>query len=371
MPSRLNFKFFCSLFPTMTMLLASTAAGTLLPTQDATSPSEYNDLTYDACIDPKEPPSDEQSAPISQDAASLRVNCDVANSSWKPTTLETASTRDMLTDVSNVAVLRVKAANKSRVTRPPLVSCLRRQAKRSPRAATSVSKQRRVHGLWNNDYSCLFTPLHNDLIVECLSFLDLKDLVAASRVCQRWEHCAQDTNLYESVDATEFVQAQYNKHKDSKRTSQVLLQLLKPHASTMKALTIRSIGQALDPIVFLPVLSNSLRQLTLTGWSSLTDVHVQVMFLSILTKNHLQTLVLDKCPLLTNATIQHVARHCNDLQELSVRDCTKMSNLDALQQSRDTTRTCVTKSSLQSLFAPPASAVGPPATSNSSATLKR
>lgn len=207
-------------------------------------------------------------------------------------------------------------------------------------------------------------------MLNMFSFLNMKDTITASQVCQRWKHCTESATLWENVEATEFVQVTFqqqlvdcrNSTKDDAKqaTSQALLHYLKPHLSTMKSLAIRSIGHALDASTFLPTLTSSLRELTLTGYANLSDTHVHVMFLSC-KGNALQKLILDECPLLTNATVESLARHCASLKELSVKGCPNItSNLnDALlmqQQCRKNMRRQVSRktiTSLQSLFAPP------------------
>ena len=246
---------------------------------------------------------------------------------------------------------------KSRLPPLILVSCLKR------RGATSVSTHgRRVRGLWNPSCCCLFSHLHNGTIVNVLSFLNMKDLVTCFRVCRRWNHVAASPALWQRVDATEFVQATFQQHCKNKSTdarvatSQTLLSYLQHYATNIKSLTICSIQTFLDANSFLPTITSSLQELTLTGYANLTDTHVKVMFLS--TKhNNIHTLVLKDCPLLTNATIESISRHAKHVQTLSLQKCRNITSIHALQDVWDvatltdsTNTTAMT--SLQSLFAP-------------------
>lgn len=246
---------------------------------------------------------------------------------------------------------------KSRLPPLILVSCLKR------RGATSTSTHgRRVRGLWNPSCCCLFSHLHNGIIVNVLSFLNMKDLVTCFQVCRRWNHVAASPALWQRVDATEFVQATFEQHCKNKSTdaraatSQTLSSYLQQYATNIKSLTICSIQTFLDANSFLPTITSSLQELTLTGYANLTDTHVRVMFLS--TKhNNIHTLVLKDCPLLTNATIESISRHAKHVQTLSLQKCRNITSIHALQDVwdvatlTDSTNTTAT-TSLQSLFAP-------------------
>jgi hypothetical protein len=171
------------------------------------------------------------------------------------------------------------------------------------------------------------------------------------------------------VDATEFVQTTFEQHCKNKSTdaraatSQTLSSYLQQYATNIKSLTICSIQTFLDANSFLPTITSSLQELTLTGYANLTDTHVRVMFLS--TKhNNIHTLVLKDCPLLTNATIESISRHAKHVQTLSFQKCRNITSIHALQDVwdvatlTDSTNTTAT-TSLQSLFAPMHAATSP------------
>ena len=97
-----------------------------------------------------------------------------------------------------------------------------------------------------------------------------------------------------------------------------------------------------------------LQDLTLTGFATLKDVHVQVMFLSTTGNNHsLRKLALKHCPLLSNAAVHSISRYCTKLQELSLLGNVNIDSLDSLHQCWNVQQaTSTTTTSLQSLFVP-------------------
>ena len=266
---------------------------------------------------------------------------------------------------------------KSRMQPRILLSCLKRRGAKNTNCRTSTHR-RRVRGLWNPTCCCLFSHLHNEFITNILSFLNMKDLLASFQVCRRWNHVAASPILWERVDATDFVQAtfeQYSKGKTkdaSIATSHTLQYYLQQYANNIKSLTICSIQNALDANTFLPNISSSLQELTLTGYTNLTDTHIQVMFLSS-KRNNIHSLVLNGCPLLTNVTLESISRHAQQLQSLSLRECRNITNIHALQGIWDIatgTKNMTSTISLQSLFAP-MNAAAPAQTPSRGGNLRR
>jgi len=329
-------------------LLSPTTTTTLTP-----SPHLPKILT---CLDPTEPLTVTDNPFISQDTAHLLIKTHVEEAGLKTTAPSRPTTSSRTTQDEDTRKKQA-STNKPRIQPPLLVSSLRKSRR------ARASGRRVVRGLWNASCSSLFSQFHNDLMINILSCLDMKDLISASQVSRRWKHCAADDTLWQHVDATEFVRSTFQRYTSAKNpshdTSQALHDCLKSHLHTMETLKIRDIEHRLDPNVFLP--SASLQRLVLTKFTNLSDTHVQVMFLS--TKNNkLQKLVLDDCPLLSNTTIQSISRHCSNLQDLSLQGCTNISNLEPLQNlwsTRQATSPTTTITSLQSLFAPPTSPVKP------------
>ena len=129
------------------------------------------------------------------------------------------------------------------IQQPKLVTCLKRSGSRE--------RRRLIRRLWSPSCSCLVSYFHNDSMFNVMSFLSMKDLIMASRVCRRWKHCAMHENLREYVDATDFVHATFQqcvtaKHDDPRQaTSQSLQHYLEPYTASIKSLTIRSIEHRL------------------------------------------------------------------------------------------------------------------------------
>lgn len=252
----------------------------------------------------------------------------------------------------------------------PLVSVLRRTEYQAPRRISST--ERRVRGLWNTACQSLFSSFRDDLLVDVLSNLNMSDLLSASMVSRRWEHCASNDRCWEKIDATDFihkVHLYYSKMDSSKATEETCLVLehqLKKH-KRVSSLTIRSIGQCLSADLFLPSL-HGLQELILSGFEDLTDTHVHVLFLSARlpgssTKIRLTRLALEECPLLTDTTLQTVARYCQDLDDFSIRGNAQMSSLSAFEGRWDVATDkpeISATSSLAYLFAPAPPMPGPP-----------
>jgi hypothetical protein len=247
------------------------------------------------------------------------------------------------------------------------------------RHKTRPATGRRVGGLWNpivvaNDAlaSSISHSHHMELLVErnaldvlqdttleqVFSFLSMADVLKCTMVDRRCSYIAQRDTIWKRVDATDFCQQAHatfcKKHsndsssfssslahaKATKSTSEALDQVLQKYvfaSSVTTSLTIRSIGKHLSAEWFLPG-SSSLQELTLSGFDDLTDTHVHVMLLTqgyhhfhhhqggVMAAaacksnavNKLRKLVLEDCPLLTNASVRSIATRCTNLEELSL-----------------------------------------------------
>lgn len=218
-----------------------------------------------------------------------------------------------------------------------------KSALRSTRGKEKVRPARGVKGLWNESVADPFAVLQNDLLLNIVSFVDLTDQIRLTMVSKRWQTVANLDRAWRVVDATKLVDDMFSYHyhqsKNAEtaadRSSSALAIQLDKHS--IKSLTIRSIGNRLNANKFLPLLSG-VQALTLDNFLDLTDTHVHVMLLGISNalarcpKDHkLQKLHLQGCPRLTNAVVRYIALHCPDLEELSLEDCSNISDLTPLR----------------------------------------
>lgn len=257
----------------------------------------------------------------------------------------------------------------------PLKSSLRTSLSKGKKARAGPTK-RRVRGLWNENPSCLFSDLHDDLLLFIMSHLSLGDLCLSSMVCRHWKYVTSLESAWKDVDATDYVRRTHPFHMRkspdaaAEANSTALATHLQSHSP--EKLTIRSIEHYLTADTYLPSLQG-LQELTLTGFADFTDTHVHVMLLSLSKtdlkptanfemkargkkENVLRKLVLEQCPLLTNASIRSIAYNCPNLEELSLRgnhqmdDITPLNDMWKLEPSKMSLKQQST--STTSLFAP-------------------
>ena len=258
--------------------------------------------------------------------------------------------------------------NSSISTPRPLRSALRCSlpVKRNPHQVRQLRRPR-VHGLWGEDAAVNpFALLHDSLLSEIVSsFLDLEDLCRCQCVSQRFASLARDEEAWRHIDATSFVQTLYKyydrrQHRNpAEATTELLVQ--KWQAKTPFSIRIHKIGHCLDAHTFcLPTNTKRLLLLSLSHFENLTDTHVHMLLLSsnttasyfqaavsvalsgnlnCINRRHsslthhwsLQSLILEQCPRLTNASIRSIANMCNQLQELDVSGCLLVDDLSPLQ----------------------------------------
>jgi hypothetical protein len=264
----------------------------------------------------------------------------------------------------------------------PLKSSLRTSSSKGKKARAGPTK-RRVRGLWNENRSCLFSDLHDDILLSIMSHLSLDDLCVSSMVCRRWKHVTSLESAWKHVDATDLVRKTLPFHvrtcpdAAAEANSTALATRLQSHSP--EKLTIRSIEHYLTADIYLPSLQG-LQELTLTGFADFTDTHVHVMLLSLADinidlktnvnfemkargkkENVLRKLAIEQCPLLTNASIRSIAYNCPNLEELSLRGNRQMDDITPLKdmwklepQSCTKTSTSMTQPTtcMKSLFAP-------------------
>ena len=230
---------------------------------------------------------------------------------------------------------------------------------------------RRVRWRWNECSTDSFAKLCDPTLRRVLSFLSMRDIVSLSGVSNRWRYLALQPQSWQFVDATDFVQTT-NLHLGStksaaRKTGDILASHLRPYSP--EKLAIRSIRHRLQPESYLPSIIG-LRELTLTEFNTLSDTHVHVMLLSssVLvaqarskSNNSLRKLVLEDCPMLTNASVRSIGSLCRQLEVLSLCGCPSVSSVMPL---RDMFRIDELEShfaephgatSLHSFFAPPKS----------------
>ncbi|KAL7579863.1 hypothetical protein ACA910_004874 [Epithemia clementina (nom. ined.)] len=243
-------------------------------------------------------------------------------------------------------------------------------------AMKNISKKapkRRVQWQWNESSLDSFSNLSDPTLQRILSFLTMKDIVALSYVSSRWRFLALQPACWENVDATDFVQATHFHVDDStsnaaKRTADILASRLRSYAP--KKLTIRSIGNRIQPDSYLPSISG-LGELALSEFNELSDTHVHVMLLSSSAlvaqarskiSNSLRKLILEDCPLVTNSTVRSIGSLCRELEYLSLSGCHGVSDVMPLRdmfRSIEIETTNVLKkinlppASLHSMFLPP------------------
>lgn len=250
----------------------------------------------------------------------------------------------------------------------PLRSALRSSfpVRRNAHQAQRLRRSR-VHGLWGEDAAVNpFALLHDSLLAEIVSsFLDLEDLCRCQCVSQRFASIARGEKAWRHIDATSFVQTLYRyfdqkQHRNpAEATTELLVQ--KWQAKTPFSIRINNIGHCLDAHTFcLPTNTKRLQLLSLSHFGNLTDTHVHVLLLSSNTNasyfqtalpvalrgnlnciNHrhsslthpwsLQSLILEQCPRLTNASIRSIANMCDQLQELDVSGCPLVDDLSPLK----------------------------------------
>lgn len=132
----------------------------------------------------------------------------------------------------------------------------------------------------------------------------------------------------------------------AEQTGQALEETIKDR--NIKSLTIRDIQHRLDANHYLPSYTG-LEELVLTQFNNLTDTHVHVMLLmadhsnnlkkigNSLGKSALRKLQLDRCPLLTNASIRSIAIKCPVLESVSICGCTNVDDVSPLAPLLKTT----------------------------------
>jgi hypothetical protein len=264
-----------------------------------------------------------------------------------------------------------------RTTQPSIASprALKSAFSNSPnkkKGRSSIRGTLRVRGLWDEDTANPFSNVHTDALLSIFSYCTAPELCRLSMVSSRWNFVANQDRAWKSVDATDMLQTLYkfnaraNPATAAEETSVALASRLGDHA--LQKLTIRSIGGSLLADKFLSS-AKALQELTLTGFSDLTDTHVHVMLLRVVdgqtraktNANNLRKLALEDCPRLTNAVVRSIALHCPNLEELSLRGCCNISDLTPLKSrwkyhevdSQPSAQSVVAPSSLGSLFAPP------------------
>jgi len=303
--------------------------------------------------------------------------------------------------------------------------------------------RRRVKGLWNShdddgSSSHPFSVLHDDLVADRVlaPYLSLPDLCRVSCVSRRFRHAVHElarprvARTRPVFDATDFVREAYrgflrqcnNNIGDSPssssrpdvETSRALAAIIQRYNSSsttaaiskstsrtssapqrpvvaansnnnaIRSLSVRSVGRRLDADTFLPKIHDGLRELTLSGFEGLTDVHVNVMLLShpvvpddghhrgggddapngtaaasrrrifrrksvqssalaaspafltsggggATTNPNLRVLRIEDCPLLTEKCLRSIALACPNLRELSLKGCPNVESDEPLK----------------------------------------
>lgn len=225
--------------------------------------------------------------------------------------------------------------NSRLIKKAPLPSVLKKKSRR----IKGVTR-RRVRGLWGSHEEDPFAQLHDDILQNTLSFLSLADVCIISMVSHRWKYLATKESTFQTVDATEFVDRAFSNfstksppEKAARETAQALSDVLNKH--TPRALTIRNIGCKLCPDTYLPSLKG-LQHLTLHSFADLTDTHIHVWLLSSTSGQgrardiHLRSLELEYCPRLSNTALKTLARHCPNLQALSLAGNVRVDNVEEL-----------------------------------------
>lgn len=223
----------------------------------------------------------------------------------------------------------------------------------------SFRTKKGVRGLWNETDH--FSLMHNELLLSILSYTTATEKCRLSMVSRRWNLVSNLEKAWAHVDATELVQdVARHFHQDSASVSATLSHELNKHSP--EKLTIRGIGRLICPDQYLPSITG-LRELTLGNFEGLTDTHVHVMLLGVAdgqarskNTNCLRKLALEDCPLLTSTVVQSIAKHCPNLEELSLQGCEEISDLTPLRirwKRVDIPAPKVADTPLGGLFAPP------------------
>jgi F-box-like len=263
----------------------------------------------------------------------------------------------------------------------------------STRKRRSHRTKRRIRGIWGDDTTSQLSQLHDETILLIFSNLSMKDLCVASMVCERWKHLALHQDSWKRIDATDFVETTCNYFVRSgsgsndetassraaaapKFTSLALASRVEKY--TPIGLSIHSIHQRLSPDDFLSSLP-ILQELTLTSFDELTDTHLHVLLLSSSCKNAqarskrycvMKKLVLEDCPRLTDATVRSIGKLCTELEELSLKGSSKITDLTPLRDLwtltakqgkpasaiKNAATAPMSASSMFSLFSPPPAA---------------
>lgn len=227
-----------------------------------------------------------------------------------------------------------------------------------------------MRGIWGDDSESLLAALHEQLLRNVFSYLDLLDTTRASAVSKRFYHLLiDDERSWTAVDATSFVVATHRVFAEqdaaraTERTSRLLAERLE--GRLIHQLIIRGIGDRLDPDIFLPNLL-TLTHLELTEFERLTDKHLHIYLVapSLIhrRKTALRHLKLDCCSGLTNAAARSVAVLCPDLESVSLEGIPHMTALEPLKHLMNRTpqtigstkeERSVTPAPLMSLFTSP------------------
>lgn len=225
-------------------------------------------------------------------------------------------------------------------TKPGLKSALKKNSQVN-RSKNNGSSRRRVRGLWGETPSNEFSKFREAILKQILSYLSMDDICNLSATSRRWWTLVNHPSCWKNVDATDFVIRTYRTVSNfvedpASRTGAALKHRLRNR--TPDKLTIRSIHNRLDPDTYLPSTA-SLRELTLSEFTNLTDTHVHVMLLSsavvasqvrMKSSIAIRKLCLENCPLLTNGALRSIASQCTLLEELSISGCQRVSDVKEL-----------------------------------------
>lgn len=175
--------------------------------------------------------------------------------------------------------------------------------------------ERRVRGLWNPKCVCLFSRLHDEVMIDhVFSFLAFSDLLTALEVSKRWQYCANHSHCWKQIDVS-----------DSLENACVVNHIAR-HAADINGLSVRAVEHQLTPHFALMGVGSctSLQELHISSYASLEDSHVNLML--TMKKPHLTVLRLEQCPGLTDLSVKHIAFHCPNLRTLSLHGCSGITN---------------------------------------------
>ena len=217
--------------------------------------------------------------------------------------------------------------------------------------------ERKVRGLWNSHCSCLFSKLHNDILIDVIfTYLPIEDLISIQSVCKRWKYCAEQPHLWKELDATSLISPTTQKQHQQQQIKQNEARIkwcLAKHQDHINSFTIKNIQHSLSPDIAAVdigtclVNNRSFTSLYLSSYASLKDTHVKYMLQTHQFKNPTKTstmvqrsrylknpdfnnniivLRLEQCPLLTNDIFDVIKSHCTHIESISLRGCRNITD---------------------------------------------